>query len=182
MAESAADLARRFGFHEAVSFDPKRLTAREDVRAMCAGNRCGAWGKNWTCPPHCGTLEECQARMHSYSCGILVQTVGQLSKDIDTRGMRQAESAHLAALNAFAEAMRQAYPGALCLGTGGCRLCTKCAWPEPCRFPEHAMPSMEGYGLFVTQVCRDCGVSYHHGSRTVTYTACILYRPAVHTI
>ncbi len=34
---------------------------------------------------------------------------------------------------------------------------------------------MEGYGLFVTQVCRNAGLPYHHGEKTVTYTACILY-------
>lgn len=44
-----------------------------------------------------------------------------------------------------------------------------------CRYPKKAMSSMEGYGLFVTQVCRDAGVPYHYGDRTITYSACILY-------
>ncbi|MBE6983890.1 MAG: hypothetical protein E7435_06415 [Ruminococcaceae bacterium] len=34
---------------------------------------------------------------------------------------------------------------------------------------------MEGYGLFVTQVCRDNGAEYYHGEKTVTYTGCILF-------
>jgi hypothetical protein len=34
---------------------------------------------------------------------------------------------------------------------------------------------MEGYGLFVTQVCRDAGIPYHHGDKTITFTACILF-------
>ena len=34
---------------------------------------------------------------------------------------------------------------------------------------------MEGYGLFVTQICRDNGLSYHYGERTITYTACVLF-------
>jgi len=37
------------------------------------------------------------------------------------------------------------------------------------------MSSMEGYGLFVTQVCRDAGVPYHYGEKTITYTACVLF-------
>lgn len=40
---------------------------------------------------------------------------------------------------------------------------------------EKACPSMEGYGLFVTHVCKDNGLAYYHGPRTVTYTACILF-------
>ncbi len=167
--------AKALGFDEACGFDPAILAAREDVRAMCAADKCHAYGKNWTCPPNCGTLEACQEKMGSYRRGILVQTVGKLQKTIDTKGYRAAEQRHLQNFGAFCDALRRQYPNALCLGTGGCRICKKCAWPEPCRFPEKACSSMEGYGLFVTQVCRDCGADYHHGEKTVTYTACILY-------
>ena len=81
---------------------------------------------------------------------------------------------HINPAIAIANMMKERYPDALCLGAGGCRVCKRCAHPEPCRFPEKALSSMEGYGLFVTQVCRDAGVPYHHGEKTITYTACIL--------
>ena len=71
--------------------------------------------------------------------------------------------------------IRKEHPDALCLGAGGCRVCRQCSYPEPCRFPDRAVSSMEGYGLFVTQVCRDAGAAYHHGDRTITYTACVLF-------
>jgi len=166
--------ARSLGF-EAAPLDPQTLTAREDVRAMCAQDKCGAYGRNWTCPPYCGTLEECEARMRSCKEGILLQTVGHMKKDIDSRAYRDTERRHMEAFRIFAQRLRRAKPKALCLGAGGCRICKKCAWPEPCRFPEQALSSMEGYGLFVTQVCRDAGVPYHHGEKTITYTACVLY-------
>lgn len=70
--------------------------------------------------------------------------------------------------------MRKRYPDALCLGAGGCQLCKTCAYPEPCRFPDEACASMEGYGLFVTQVCRDNHLPYYYGPKTITYTACVL--------
>ena len=40
---------------------------------------------------------------------------------------------------------------------------------------EKACPSMEGYSLLVTHVCKDNGLAYYHEPRTVTYTACILF-------
>jgi predicted metal-binding protein len=113
--------------------------------------------------------------MARYRRGILLQTVGKLEKTIDTRGYRRTEQKHLADFHRFVQQVKQVYPDALCLGTGGCRICEKCAWPEPCRFPEKACASMEGYGLFVTQVCRDSGLKYHHGEKTITYTACVLF-------
>ena len=162
------------GFSAAVPLDVKTLTPKEAVREMCAADKCRAYGKNWTCPPHCGSLSECEARMQGYSKGILLQTVGQLEKAIDTKGYRRAEETHLASFYRFCDMVREEYPDALCLGSGGCRICGTCAFPEPCRFPEKACSSMEAYGLFVTQVCRDNGLAYHHGEKTVTYTACVL--------
>ena len=167
--------ALSLGFTEAASLNVDTLSPREDVRAMCAENKCGAYGRNWTCPPHCGSLEACTARIHSYRRGILVQTVGHLEKSIDTKGYLRTEQQHIASFHQLADKIKQEHPHALCLGSGGCRICSSCAWPESCRFPQKAYPSMEGYGLFVTQVCRDNGLPYHHGQRTVTYTACILF-------
>ena len=167
--------AKEIGFDAAASIDPQRLTAREDVRAMCAADKCGAYNKNWTCPPACGTVEECQTRMQSFENGILLQSIGHMTKAIDSKCYRETERRHMKSFYALAEEIRKEYPNALCLGAGGCRVCKQCAYPEECRFPEKAMSSMEGYGLFFTQVCRDAGIPYHYGDRTITYSACILY-------
>ena len=170
--------ALALGFSHAAPLEVSGLTPRQDIRDMCAADTCGAYGKNWTCPPHCGTLEDCRARIRQYSRGILLQTVGTMEKRIDTRAYRRTETRHLELFYRMAELVRQEYPDALCLGSGGCRICGSCGFPEPCRFPEKACPSMEAYGLFVTQVCRDNGLAYYHGERTITYTACILFPAA----
>lgn len=166
--------AQAMGF-VATKLDVTTLLAREDVRAMCKADTCRAYGKNWTCPPHCGTLEQCQQKMASYSQGILLQTVGKTEKLIDTKAYRKTERLHLERFYALANAIRLSHPQALCLGSGGCRICNTCAYPGPCRFPEEACPSMEGYGLFVADVCRQNGAKYHYGEKTITYTGCILF-------
>lgn len=168
-------VAKQCGFTEAAPLDVSTLKPMAMVRDACAADKCHAYGRNWTCPPNCGTLEECGARMQSYSRGILLQTVGKLEKRIDTKGYMRIEKEHNEAFRRFAEEIRKEYPKALCLGAGGCRVCGECAYPEPCRFPEKAMSSMEGYGLFVTQVCRDNGVAYYYGPMTIAYSACILF-------
>ena len=166
--------AKEQGFDAATTINPKTLKAREDVRSMCAADKCGAYNKNWTCPPACGTVEECQQKMRSYTYGILLQSIGHMTKTIDSRCYRETERRHMKNFYAFAEKIRKVHPDALFLGAGGCRVCNRCAYPEVCCFPEKAMSSMEGYGLFVTQVCRDAGVPYHYGDRTITYTALVL--------
>lgn len=167
--------ARDIGFDVAAPCKIETLKPMPQIRDMCAADRCMAYGKNWTCPPHCGTIEECAARIQAYRHGILLQTVGHMKKRIDTRGYRETEERHLALFQAFVKEIRQEYPEALALGAGGCRICKQCAYPERCRFPEQATSSMEGYGLFVTQVCKDNNVPYYYGEKTIAYSACILF-------
>lgn len=164
-----------FGFSKAVPLDIDTLQPRQDVRDMCAADKCGAYGKNWTCPPYCGTLDECSDKLQQYSYGILLQTIGSTEKTIDTRAYRRTETQHMEQFHQLCEELRKVYPDALCLGSGGCRICSKCAFPENCRFPEKAYASMEGYGLFVADICRRNELSYHYGERTIAYTACILF-------
>ena len=97
-----------------------------------------------------------------------------MEKVVDSKCYRETEQRHMDHFYALADAIRKECPDALCLGAGGCRICSQCAYPQACRFPEKAVSSMEGYGLFVTQVCRDAGIPYHYGEKTITYTACIL--------
>ena len=74
--------AKTMGFEVAVPLDPQTLVARDDVRAMCVEDKCGAYNKNWTCPPAIGSVEKCQQQMRQYKRGILLQTVGHMQKAV----------------------------------------------------------------------------------------------------
>ncbi len=169
------ELALAQGFTCAAALDPGALAVRAEVRDMCAADKCRAYGRNWTCPPHCGSLEECAARLGEMGSGLLVQTVGQLEDSFDFEAMAETEKRHLEHFHALADLLREKCPGVLCLGSGGCRLCKSCAYPEPCRFPEWACSSMEGWGLLVNDACQAAGVPYYHGKNTLAYTACYLF-------
>ena len=168
-------VAREIGFDEAAILRIDTLKPMQAVRDMCAADKCKAYGKNWTCPPECDTLEQCEGQMQSYRQGILVQTVGKLERTIDTKGYAQAALRHRELFRAFTDLVRKVYPDALCLGAGVCDLCGQCAYPEPCRFPDKRIYAMEGYGLFVTQVCKDNQIPYYHGAKTIAYSACVLF-------
>ncbi|MDR9824493.1 DUF2284 domain-containing protein, partial [Vibrio sp. FNV 38] len=117
--------------------------------------------ENWTCPPACGDLDHCRSVVEKYSGGVIVQTIGQLEDSMDYEAMMETSSRHKANFMKFAESVLSAYPGSLCLGAGGCTVCEKCNYPEPCRFPEKAFSSMEGYGMLVSEVCKENDVPYY---------------------
>lgn len=173
--EKWMEIAIQCGFTHVKPLDIATLQPKQAVRDMCAADKCNAYGKNWTCPPYCGSLLQCAEKIAGYRGGLLLQTVGKLEKLVDSRGYARVEQAHLEAFHRFSREIRREYPDALCLGSGGCRICQSCAWPENCRFPDKASSSMEGYGLFVTQVCRDNGMDYYYGPKTIAYTACVLF-------
>lgn len=172
------ELARQLGFTRVGEIEGSALIAREEVRAMCAADRCSRYGSSWSCPPACGSLEHCQKRMSSYDGGILVQTTGMLEDDFDLEGLALLQEKHKRAFDTLARQVRRLHPDCLPLTAGTCTLCIKCTYPDkPCRFPTKRLSSMEAYGLLVSDVCIRSGMEYYYGPKTMTYTGCILYRP-----
>lgn len=173
-------LAAECGFRHTAPLRPEQLVFRQEVRDMCAAGRCGNYGRSWSCPPACPSLEEMRRRAAAFDGGILVQTVVELEDDFDFEGMMDGERRHKAQFGRLVERLREQFPGRdalLPMGTGGCSRCGACTYPDsPCRFPEEQMISMEAYGLLVSQVCESCGVPYYYGPGTLAYASCILLR------
>ena len=174
--EELAAQGKAAGFTHVVPLDISTIQLMPEVRDMCATNSCGAYGQKWSCPPGCGTLEECRQRLQGYTEGILVQTVGELEDEMDYESMQETGQRHKEAFERFYAQLRPQYPDMLAVGTGGCTQCKTCTYPDqPCRFPEKAISSMEAYGLLVNQVCTDSGLQYNYGPNTIAYTGCFLF-------
>lgn len=169
-------LALDIGFEDAVKLNMESLCVMQEVRDMCAADRCRVYGKSWVCPPACGSLEFCRRRIESYSDGILVQTVGQLEDDFDVSGIAEAHKLHDRRFKTLARQIRTLSPDCLPLSAGSCTRCEVCTYPEkPCRFPGKKLSSMEAYGLLVSDVCEKSGMPYNRGKNTITFTSCILF-------
>lgn len=173
--EEIISLALDCGFSQAGEINMEKLEFLPEVREMCAADRCRLYGRRWTCPPACGTLEETAAQAARYHRGILVQSTAQLEDEFDVETMQALEKQQKARFSTLVERLRSIWPDCLPMAAGGCSLCETCTYPDaPCRFPEQAIPSMEAYGLFVSRVCEQSGMKYYYGPRTMTYTSCVL--------
>lgn len=163
------------GFTEVNELSVSTIVLMQEVRDMCAANTCGQYGVKWSCPPGCGTLEECEEKVRKYTKGLIVQTVGQLEDSMDYETMVETEQAHKKNFMTYLEILKAKYPNLLPINAGCCTNCITCTYPdEPCRFPDKAMASMEAYGMLVSQVCTDNGVKYNYGPNTLAYTSCYL--------
>lgn len=174
--QSAIDQALAIGFSHVGALNPATLTPLKAVRDMCSADRCGLYGRCWTCPPGCGSIEENKRALQGYTQGIIVQTTRTLEDDFDLEGIEGCGAAHRDMFIRLAAALRAEHSDLLALGAGGCRLCEECTYPDaPCRRPGEALSSMEAYGLLVSDVCTQNGLAYYYGPQTITYTGCYVF-------
>ncbi|MDR0350020.1 MAG: DUF2284 domain-containing protein, partial [Coriobacteriales bacterium] len=157
MAEESVgvtELIKESGFPVIGYFDPTDLKVRPEVRDMCAADRCKSYGKSWSCPPGCGSLEEYQERLTRYTKGYLFQTVAEMEDPFDFEGIEKGGAEHRQRINTLSEKISASGQDIMLLGAGACSICETCTYPDaPCRFPERVFPSMEATGLVVYDVC-----------------------------
>lgn len=175
--EKALSLAKEQGFSHTGTFSVERMQFRTEVRDMCKANTCGNYGRCWTCPPALPELEEIRERAKQYDWGLLIQTTAQMEDAFDAEAMVEAMEGQKVRFRNLCDILREQKEDCLPMSSGGCGLCETCTCPDaPCRFPEKAVPSMEAYGLLVTDVCNlteNC--KYYYGENTITFTSCILF-------
>ena len=173
--ERLKELALEAGFTNVARLDPATIELKDEVRAMCSVNSCGAYGSNWSCPPACGELDALREEVAGYREGILVQTVGEIEDSFDAEGIMEAQKLHGKHFAALNDELRKLYPNLLALSAGTCRHCEKCTYPDaPCRFPNRRFSSMEAYGMLVLEVCKKNNLKYYYGPEAIAYTGCFL--------
>lgn len=170
-------LAQKIGFEHCGALDPATIELKEEVREMCASGKCAMYDRRWSCPPGCGTLDDCRALLTGYTHGILVQSVGELEDSFDIETMMETEATHKERFYAMRKALNEQGAAALAAGAGCCTVCKDCTYPDaPCRFPEEKMSSMEALGMLVVEVCKANGLPYFYGENTIAYTSCFLLK------
>ncbi|MDR1046991.1 MAG: DUF2284 domain-containing protein [Treponema sp.] len=178
MADTFDDVrkvAEGCGFSHIGEISVDKIKLRKEARDMCAVNKCGSYGKTWSCPPGCGTLEECDAMIRKYSRGLLLQTTAELEDDFDWETMEKTLIEHKKHIGDFHKIINTKYSGTFLVIGESCERCEKCTYPEkPCRFPDSLSYSLEGLGIIVSELCKENDIPYYYGTRTLTYHGAVL--------
>ncbi len=167
------------GALKAVIIPQEKIVLSAEFRKMCEANQCGVYGRCWVCPPAIGEIELLMEKVRSYPKGLLYQTVGKLEDSFDIEGMFEAKKVHAQLSQKLEETVKCRMAGKyLHLTCGGCFLCDTCAIikNQPCRFPEKALSSLEGYGIDVYNTVKDTPLKYINGQNTVTYFGLVLFK------
>ena len=178
LPEKLISAALEAGAHKAVMLDGDSVVLSPMFRDICRSNQCGKYGKCWVCPPELPDAETVIAKVKSYRSVLWYQTVSQIEDSFDIEGMMEAGENHVRLSQRLQTSVRPLLPdNFLHLTCGGCRLCQSCAKAEgkPCRMPDKALPSLEGYCVDVYNTTKDTPLKYINGQNTVTYFGAILF-------
>lgn len=137
--------ARKLGAVEArlLSTDSVVFDPRSHLKCRFG---CGRWGKFWTCPPHLGlSQEEFTKAFERYKAAIIFSTVDPKKGQAIALTLEKEAMLSYGAIFAFALAL--------------CAQCEECAYPEPCRLPHLARPTMDAFGIDIGKTIEPLGFS-----------------------
>jgi predicted metal-binding protein len=169
--------AKALGAYNAGVVPVSAIPFERELRKACEANYCGHYGKNWTCPPLVGDIDELIAQAKQYKTALVYQTVGTLEDSFDYEGMVAALQKHVEISDMIAKLVRERVSGPILqLSAGGCPVCERCTGidKKPCRYPDRALASLEAYGIYVSKLAGLCGLNYINGQNTVTYFGAFL--------
>lgn len=167
------------GATKAAYITQDQIVLSADFRGICESNQCGGYGRCWMCPPFIGDIDELMEIVRSYPEAVLYQTIHEIEDSFDIEGMFDAGKQHAHISVSIEENVRQLNRNDhLHLSCGGCHICETCAkkTDEPCRFPDKALVSLEGYGVDVYNTTKDTPLKYINGQNTVTYFGMVLFK------
>lgn len=177
LAKKLESLAVECGAFQAVCIPTGQIILDTQFRQICKNNSCGRYGRCYQCPPDIGEVTELMERVRSYTFAVFYQSVMAIEDSFDFEGMMEAAKEHSLLSQRIEEKLENLIPSGYLHLSSGCRLCERCAKVDdlPCRYPEKALPAVEGYGVDVYQTVKNTRLKYNNGQNTVTYFGAILY-------
>ena len=154
-------LAQEVGFSPAFC-DTADIPVDHSFRRYCEENLCGQYGKNYGCPPYCGTPEAMEARLRIPGRALVLQSAWAISDYTDHAAIAQAKIAHNAASYALLQKLTAAGVRGFMVGCSGCTACPECTLQHgaPCARPKQHYACMSAYCVHVLDLATRCSLRY----------------------
>ena len=157
-------------------FDAQDVEFTERIRTVCR-TECPQYGTTWACPPAVGTVDECHARCLRFSDVFVFTTIAEVPDIDDFEACLATRGPHEDITRQVREIFRELFGECLVLSTESCALCEQCTYPlgKPCRNPDHMIPCVESYGIAVTTLAEQAGMSYFYDNTTVVWFSVVFF-------
>ena len=166
-----ASAAAGVNVHEWAIVPSNTLIFSPEMFDYCKINSCGNYNKSWTCPPACESMEDQKENILLYKNVLVFTTMHKLEDSFDYDGMTRGRELH----TLLTVIIKNRLNNAPVLGSGSCPVCKDqngnivCAYPNPCKYPDKKIGSIEAAGINVTELSKTAGIAYNNGPNTVTF-------------
>ena len=166
-------LAEAAGIDKAAMVDADDLVFEYEFRKYCEMNNCGNYGKNYGCPPDCGTPEEMEEKARRYQKALVLQTIQPVNDITDGQETGLLKKKHNTVARSFMDQLAEEGIEGLPIMAGPCSACKSCAKAEgkPCRAPERVASCLSAYGINVAKLCETCSIPWDCGIHKVGFFA-----------
>lgn len=155
--------------------DTSELVFSEKVRSICQ-MECERYGKSWSCPPGVGSVDICRDICLSYDHVLLYTTQAEVTDSSIFSEALASRASHEEITREMLAELKAAGISCFALSGDSCQICSQCAYPNPCRHPDLAIPCIESYGILVVDLTEKYQIDFYTDMHTVTWFGLIFYR------
>lgn len=177
--EALLAVAQAEDFEKVAVVPTADLIVHQEYRTYCEENLCGNYGRNYGCPPECGTPAFMEQRLRSYEQVLVMQSRVEMD-DLDDKALvAEVRKEHNRKSRAVLKQLEEAGMPLRdrCMLPGPCTFCETCAIlsGQPCRFPEKKSSCLSAYGIDVTALAERCNMRIDWNGGSVSYFTLYLF-------
>ncbi len=148
------------GFAAAAVIPTEQFHFVPEYRVYCEENRCGNYGKNYGCPPDCGTTDEMKEKVRAFQKGLVLQTRWKDVDPMDGEEMKALKREHTGMTSRLVKRLRAEGLEGRPIMAGPCNFCPACGLVEgkPCPHEELRFSCLSAYCIDATRLAESCGM------------------------
>lgn len=154
--------AEEIGFDYFKIIGTSNLQFDSSFRRFCEMNYCGNYGKNYSCPPSCGTPEKLREKTEKFDRVLVLQTTTPVKDISDDKETKVIKHCHNQMTWKLIETVSKALEDWLPAMAGPCGICSPCEKElgGKCRFPDRKASCLSAYCIKVDALAEYCEIPY----------------------
>ncbi|MCD8249558.1 MAG: DUF2284 domain-containing protein [Lachnospiraceae bacterium] len=178
-AEQMINTALTCGFTDAVIISTEEFHFVPEYRHYCEENRCGNYGRNYGCPPACGTVEEMKERALAYRKGLVLRSLTPVDNAYDEEETKAIKKAHTRMTNVLIRRLKEEgmNGSGMAIMAGPCNLCSSCRMPEGKSCPHGKAPfsCLSAYCIDAMTLAKSAGIEMEWSMDEVSFFSIYLF-------
>ncbi|MDO4977128.1 MAG: DUF2284 domain-containing protein [Eubacteriales bacterium] len=150
----------------------------KSFRKYCEENLCGFYGKNYACPPYCGTPEEMEEKVRKHQNALVLKTSYEVNDAMGGSAMNPLKKKHTKmTLSLIKEILKEDSCDYIGVMAGPCFYCPTCKMAEgkPCTCENMRFSCLSAYCIDVTKRAEICDMKISWDIHSVSFFSIYLF-------